>query len=86
MKMGVQVLVSDPVKLEGIRSRELDITKERIDKIISTGVIVILCSGGIDVLCLKYFVEAGAMGVDALKSLTSLTNMNCCVNYHSRTQ
>ncbi len=90
MKMGVQVLVSDPEKLEGIRARELDITKERIDKIMATGVNVILCSGGIDDLCLKYFVEAGAMAVRRVKKsdlkriakatgasfLTSLTNMD----------
>ncbi|XP_023945984.1 T-complex protein 1 subunit alpha [Bicyclus anynana] len=90
MKMGVQVLVSDPEKLEAIRARELDITKERLQKILSTGVNVILCSGGIDDLCLKYFVEAGAMGVRRVKKsdlkriakasgaayLTSLTNMD----------
>lgn len=63
MKMGVQVLITDPEKLESIRARELDITKERIDKILATGVNVVLCSGGIDDLCLKYFVEAGAMAV-----------------------
>ncbi|CAH2981954.1 unnamed protein product [Chilo suppressalis] len=90
MKMGVQVLVSDPEKLEAIRARELDITKERLQKILATGVNVILCSGGIDDLCLKYFVEAGAMGVRRCKKadlkriakatgatfLTSLTNMD----------
>ncbi|XP_028169093.1 T-complex protein 1 subunit alpha [Ostrinia nubilalis] len=89
MKMGVQVLVSDPEKLEAIRARELDITKERLQKILATGVNVVLCSGGIDDLCLKYFVEAGAMGVRRCKKadlkriakatgatfLTSLTNM-----------
>ncbi|XP_026485320.1 T-complex protein 1 subunit alpha [Vanessa tameamea] len=90
MKLGVQVLVSDPEKLEAIRARELDITKERLQKILATGVNVILCSGGIDDLCLKYFVEAGAMGVRRCKKadlkriakatgatfLTSLTNMD----------
>lgn len=89
MKMGVQVLITDPEKLEGIRSRELDITKEKIEKILATGVNVVLCSGGIDDLCLKYFVEAGAMAVRRVKKsdlkriakatgaafLTSLTNM-----------
>lgn len=84
-----QVLVTDPEKLEAIRARELDITKERLQKILATGVNVILCSGGIDDLCLKYFVEAGAMGVRRCKKadlkriakatgatfLTSLTNM-----------
>ncbi|XP_066254322.1 T-complex protein 1 subunit alpha [Euwallacea similis] len=89
MKMGVQILVNDPEKLEGVRARELDITKERIQKILNAGVNVILCSGGIDDLCLKYFVEAGAMGVRRVKKvdlkriakatgatfLTSLSNM-----------
>lgn len=90
MKMGVQVLINDPEKLEGIRARELDITKERIQRILATGVNVILCSGGIDDLCMKYFVEAGAMAVRRVKKsdlkriakatgasyLTSLTNMD----------
>lgn len=89
MKMGVQVLINDPEKLESIRARELDITKERIQKILATGVNVILCSGGIDDLCLKYFVEAGAMAVRRVKKhdlrviakatgaafVTSLTNL-----------
>merc|ERR1712066_969474 len=67
MKMGVQVLVSDPEKLEAIRDREADITKERIKKILSAGANVILTTGGIDDLCLKYFVEAGAMAVRRCK-------------------
>lgn len=43
--------------------READITKERIQKILATGANVILTTGGIDDMCLKYFVEAGAMAV-----------------------
>merc|ERR1711974_449003 len=35
MKMGVQVLVTDPEELDKIRDRESDITKERIQKILS---------------------------------------------------
>ena len=58
-----QVLVSDPEKLDAIRKRELDITKERIEKIIKAGANVVLTTQGIDDLCLKYFVEAGAMAV-----------------------
>ncbi|XP_056637772.1 T-complex protein 1 subunit alpha [Diorhabda carinulata] len=69
MKMGVQVLITDPNQLEAIRTRELDITKERIQKILSTGVNVILVSGGIDDLCLKYFIENGAMGVRRVKKV-----------------
>jgi len=63
MKLGVHVLVDDPEKLDGIRKRELDITKERIEKILRSGANVILSTQGIDDLCLKYFVEAGAMAV-----------------------
>ena len=47
--------------------REYDITKERIQKILNAGANVILTTGGIDDLCLKYFVEAGAMGVRRCK-------------------
>ena len=50
-----------------ISSRESDITKERIHKILSAGANVVLTSGGIDDLCLKYFVEAGAMAVRRCK-------------------
>ncbi|KAJ4433597.1 T-complex protein 1 subunit alpha [Periplaneta americana] len=67
MKLGVQVLVTDPEKLEALRQRESDITKERIQKILAAGANVILCTGGIDDLCLKYFVEAGAMAVRRCK-------------------
>ncbi|XP_039301288.1 T-complex protein 1 subunit alpha [Nilaparvata lugens] len=89
MKLGVQVLITDPEKLESIFQREADITKERIQKILAVGTNVVLCTGGIDDLCLKYFVEAGAMAVRRVKKadlkriakatgaayLTSLTNM-----------
>ena len=67
MKMGVQLLVNDPAELEKMRDRESDITKERINKILATGANVILTTGGIDDLCLKYFVEAGAMAVRRCK-------------------
>merc|ERR1712098_762507 len=67
MKMGVQLLVNDPIELEKMRDRESDITKERINKILATGANVILTTGGIDDLCLKYFVEAGAMAVRRCK-------------------
>ncbi|GAB1861147.1 T-complex protein 1 subunit alpha [Camponotus japonicus] len=89
MKLGVEVLITDPEKLEAVRQREADITKERIQKILAAGTNVVLLSGGIDDLCLKYFVEAKAMAVRRCKKadlkriakatgahfLTSLTNM-----------
>lgn len=67
MHLGVSVVVEDPAQLEAIRQRESDITKERIQKILGAGANVVLVSGGIDDLCLKYFVEAGAMGVRRCK-------------------
>nr|AFK11360.1 Tcp1 protein [Callorhinchus milii] len=63
MKLGVQIVINDPEKLNQIRQRESDITKERIQKILATGANVILTTGGIDDMCLKYFVDAGAMAV-----------------------
>jgi T-complex protein 1 subunit alpha len=67
MQMGVQVVVKDPKELELIRQREIDITKEKIQKIIDAGANVILTTKGIDDLCLKYFVESGCMGVRRCK-------------------
>ena len=61
MAMGVQVLVTDPAELEKIREREGDITRERVQKILDAGANVILTTKGIDDVCLKYFVEAGAI-------------------------
>lgn len=48
-----------------------DITKEKIAKILDTGAKVILTTKGIDDLCLKYFVEAGAMAVRRVKKVPS---------------
>ena len=62
-----QVLVEDPDQIEAIRQREYDISKEKIQHILNSGANVILTTGGIDDLCLKYFVEAGAMAVRRVK-------------------
>lgn len=59
MGMGVQVIVKDPAEIENIKKREMDITKERIRKIIDAGARVVLTTKGVDDLCMKYFVEAG---------------------------
>eukprot|EP01033_Poteriospumella_lacustris_P000193 gene193-128_t len=63
LQMGVQVVVTDTKQVEEIRQREMDITKEKIQKILESGARVILTTKGIDDLCLKYFVEAGAIAV-----------------------
>ena len=67
LQMGVQVVVTDTKQVEEIRQREMDITKEKIHRILATGAKVVLTTKGIDDLCLKYFVEAGAIAVRRVK-------------------
>ncbi|RHZ45280.1 hypothetical protein Glove_682g56 [Diversispora epigaea] len=67
MHLGVHITVDDPEKLEDIRKREATITIERIQKILAAGANVILTTKGIDDLCLKYFVDVGAMAVRRCK-------------------
>jgi T-complex protein 1 subunit alpha len=67
MGLGVNIVVSDPKKLEEVKQREADITKEKINMILKAGANVVLTTKGIDDLCLKYFVEAGAMAVRRCK-------------------
>jgi T-complex protein 1 subunit alpha len=78
MHLGVNIVIDDPDQLEEIRKRELDITTERIQKILATGANVIFTTKGIDDMCLKLFVEAGAMAVrrckkDDLKRIAKAT-------------
>ncbi|GAM26746.1 hypothetical protein SAMD00019534_099210, partial [Acytostelium subglobosum LB1] len=63
MKLGQKVVVTNVHDLEAIRDRENDIIKERIQLILKSGANVVFTTKGIDDLCLKYFVEAGAMAV-----------------------
>lgn len=69
MHLGISVVVDDPIKLEAIRRQEIEITKIRVEKILKAGANVILTTGGIDDLCLKQFVEAGAMAVRRCKKI-----------------
>jgi T-complex protein 1 subunit alpha len=78
MAMGVQIVVQDLNEIENIKKREMDITKERIQKIIDAGAQVVLTTKGVDDLCLKYFVEAGIICArrcdkDDLKRLAKAT-------------
>lgn len=67
LSLQFQVLISDPNEMTSMQLKEADITRERIRKILATGVNVILTTGGIDDLCMKYFVEAGCMAVRRVK-------------------
>ena len=63
MQMGVQVLINTPGEIEKVVQREMDICKERIQKMFAAGVNVVLTTKAIDDMALKYFVEAGAIGI-----------------------
>eukprot|EP01116_Phalansterium_solitarium_P013515 TRINITY_DN3089_c0_g1_i1.p1 TRINITY_DN3089_c0_g1~~TRINITY_DN3089_c0_g1_i1.p1 ORF type:complete len:546 (+),score=244.84 TRINITY_DN3089_c0_g1_i1:72-1709(+) len=67
LPMQVQVVINDPSKVDEIKRRESDMIKERIQMIMAAGANVVLTTKGIDDLCLKYFVEAGAMAVRRVK-------------------
>lgn len=67
MKLGVHITIDDPQQLEKIRERESQIVLERIDLILKSGANVVLTTKGIDDLCLKAFIEKGAMAVRRCK-------------------
>jgi T-complex protein 1 subunit alpha len=77
LQMGIQVLVQDPENLEKIRQREMDVTRERVNKIIAAGANVILCSKGIDDFALKYFVEANCIAIRRVKKADLRRIANC---------
>lgn len=58
-----EILVEDPNELEKIRQKEMDITRDRIMKIIEAGANVIMTSKGMDDMSIKYLVQAGCLGV-----------------------
>ena len=67
MKLGVQITVDDPSQLEKIREREAGIVMDRIDMILKSGANVVLTTKGIDDMCLKAFIEKGAIAVRRCK-------------------
>ncbi|KAK4153004.1 chaperonin Cpn60/TCP-1 family [Chaetomidium leptoderma] len=67
MKLGVQITIDDPDQLEQIRARESGMVMERVEMILKAGANVILTTKGIDDLCLKQFIERGAMAVRRCK-------------------
>nr|CCC96153.1 unnamed protein product [Trypanosoma congolense IL3000] len=67
MKLSMNITITDPTKAEAIRQRELDITKERIKKMIAAGANVILTSWGIEDSMMKYMVDECILGVRRVK-------------------
>uniref|UniRef100_A0A2I2YPB7 T-complex protein 1 subunit alpha n=1 Tax=Gorilla gorilla gorilla TaxID=9595 RepID=A0A2I2YPB7_GORGO len=61
MKLGVQWSLQTMKNWTKLDKENQIITKARIQKILATGANVILTTGGIDGMCLKYFVEAATI-------------------------
>ncbi|OAF68638.1 T-complex protein 1 subunit alpha [Intoshia linei] len=61
MKLGVNIVVDQPKKLDEIRNREFSITKDKIMKVIQSGTNLVATSGGIGDEYMKYFIEANVM-------------------------
>lgn len=63
LQMGVEVKTSDSEALERIKREEMEITRRKVEVLLSTGANVIVCGHTIDDLCLKYLVERGCIGI-----------------------
>lgn len=63
----VNVLVEDPDKLEEIRKKELEITKNHVRSILSSGANVVLTTKGIDDMCTKILLDADVTAIRRCK-------------------
>ena len=63
MSMSVNIVIDDPEELERVRQKEMDITRDKIKKIIDAGTNVIFTTKGIDDMAMKYLTEAGVLGI-----------------------
>lgn len=63
LPMTVNILVSDPNSLDQIRLEELEMTRRKCQAVIDSGATLVLCSGGIDELCIKMFIDNGIVAV-----------------------
>ena len=84
-QMGVDIIVKNPAELEAIRQQEEIITKRRIQLIIDSGANVVLTTKGMDDLAMKYFVEAGIIGVRRvpkidIQRIAKATGATLCVS------
>lgn len=61
MSMGVNIVIDDPEELERVRQKEMDLTKDKIKKIVDAGTTVLFTTKGIDDFAMKYLVEAGIL-------------------------
>lgn len=63
MGMGVNIVIDDPEELEKIRQKEMDITRDKIKKILASGANFIATTKGIDDMAMKYLIEGGVFAI-----------------------
>lgn len=63
LPLSVNIQVTDPEKLEEIRIKEIEMTKNKCRAIIDSGANLILMTGGIDEMCIKMFIDHGIAAV-----------------------
>mmetsp|Transcript_16911 Transcript_16911/g.23427 ORF Transcript_16911/g.23427 Transcript_16911/m.23427 type:complete len:562 (+) Transcript_16911:61-1746(+) len=83
LRLGISATIHDPSKAEDMRRRELDITRERVRKILASGANVILTSCGMEDAIQKILVDAGAMGLrrvpkEDLRRIARVTGAKIC--------
>eukprot|EP00924_Labyrinthula_sp_SR-Ha-C_P000762 maker-scaffold_7-snap-gene-3.56-mRNA-1 protein AED:0.04 eAED:0.04 QI:420/1/1/1/1/1/7/59/552 len=55
VKMGITVSLSSVEEVSGLQQREIELTRERVDRLLDTGANAVFLSGGVDDLVLKFF-------------------------------
>ncbi|KAM0679512.1 chaperonin-containing T-complex alpha subunit Cct1 [Glugoides intestinalis] len=63
LPLTVNIQVTDPEKLDQIRAEEIAMTRTKCKVIIDSGANMVLCTGGIDEMCIKMFVDNGVIAV-----------------------
>ncbi|KNH04296.1 T-complex protein 1 alpha subunit [Perkinsela sp. CCAP 1560/4] len=62
LRLGISATLTDPTQVEGMQSREMNITRERVRKLITAGANVILTTNGMDDAIQKLLTDAGVIG------------------------
>ncbi|KAI5169166.1 T-complex protein 1 subunit alpha [Pancytospora epiphaga] len=73
LPLTVNIRVTDPEKIEAIRMKEIEMTKNKCRAIIESGANLVLTTGGIDEMCVKMFIDAGVVAVRRCSRVDLLT-------------
>ncbi|KAI4291780.1 T-complex protein 1 subunit alpha [Pancytospora philotis] len=63
LPLSVNIRVTDPAKMEDIRIREIEMTKNKCLAIVNSGATLVLTTGGMDEMCIKMFADHGIVAV-----------------------